>query len=99
MKRHPDDLSGSKTGAVKDIIRHPYAWPGGYPKYAVTSDGAALCKECCRANFRLIAESIRDNPADEYGYCNGWRVIGTDINWEDELACDNCHETIEMAYG
>jgi hypothetical protein len=93
-------LAMRSTDVVKDLIRHPYAWPGGYPKYAVTSDGATLCKECCRVNFKLIAELIRENAAGQHdGYCAGWRVIGTEINWESELTCDNCHEPIERAYG
>ena len=28
---------------VKDAIRNPFAWPGGYPVYTVMSDGALLC--------------------------------------------------------
>ena len=90
----------SDTNLVKDIIRRPWAFPGGYPKYAITSDGAALCPTCCSDNYRAILESIRDYPSDQFGYCDGWRVIATDINWEDQyLTCDHCGDKIESAYG
>jgi len=75
-------------------IRHPYAWPGGYPRYFICSDGEALCFDCAKQNRRLILESLRDKSDD------GWRVIAVDINWEDEtLNCAHCYESIESAYG
>lgn len=75
-------------------LKHPYAWPGGYPTYYVTSDGAALCVECARKEGSRITASIRD-------HCNdGWQVCHHDVNWEDcSLLCDHCGEQIESAYG
>lgn len=71
-----------------------YAWPGGYPLYFVTSDGAALSFKAARANRRYILESVAHHTND------GWRVIGVDVNWEDaELYCDDTGERIESAYG
>ena len=71
-----------------------YAWPGGYPLYFITSDGAALSFEAAKENGRLICESI---AAD----CNdGWQVVAADVNWEDsDLICDHTGEKIESAYG
>jgi hypothetical protein len=71
----------------------PYAWPGGYPMYFITSDGAALSFAAARAERRNILEAIRDKSG------NGWRVVAVDINWEDaELRCDHTGERIESAY-
>lgn len=71
----------------------PFAWPGGYPMYFITSDGAALSFKAVRQNLRSILESIRDKSHD------GWNVTALDINWEDsELYCDHTGERIESAY-
>ena len=72
----------------------PYAWPGGYPCYFVTSDGAALSFEAARKERRNILESIAHRLND------GWRVIGLDVNYEDDqLYCDQTNERIPSAYG
>lgn len=72
------------------LARNRYAWPGGYPAYAVTSDGGALCHNCCAAERQLIGTTTGSD---------GWCVVGIDINWEQEdLLCDNCNALIESAY-
>ena len=38
-----------------------YAWPGGYPLYFVTSDGAALSFEAVLANWRNIVQAHFNN--------------------------------------
>lgn len=71
-----------------------FTFPGGYPLYMATSDGAALCFDCARANLREIIEEIRGN------YSTGWRVVGSGVNWEDgALRCDHCGHQIPAAYG
>lgn len=70
-----------------------YAWPGGYPLYFVTSDGAALSFDAVKAERRNILDSIAHRLSD------GWCVIGMDINWEDaSLYCDHTGKRIESAY-
>ena len=70
-----------------------FAWPGGYPCYALTSDGAALSVDAVKDNYRIIRESMRDDSND------GWRVVAIDINYEDpNLYCDHTGERIESAY-
>lgn len=70
-----------------------YAWPGGYPIFYVTTDGAALCPRCMTAERKQIVRSTVENSRD------GWNVSGQDVNWEDsELYCDNCSKRIESAY-
>ena len=50
---------------VKQAIREPYAWPGGYPVYVVCSDGAMLCTTCAKDNFKK-SQKLRKNtiPTD-----------------------------------
>lgn len=80
--------------AVKHFIRHPYAWPGGYPVVLIMADGECLCDKCAKENFRLISKSTRDKLRD------GWQAAGTQIHWEGApLACANCNKEIESAYG
>ena len=75
------------------IRNGPYAWPGGYPCYFVTNDGATLSWLAVQNNRRAILEAIAGKLSD------GWRVIGIDINWEDSaLYCDVTGERIESAY-
>ncbi len=91
-------MSGShiKTVAdLKDAIRNgPWAWPGGYPIYFITDDGAALSFQTVKKEFRRIASSVKNKDND------GWRVVAADINWEDtELYDDHTGKKIESAYG
>jgi hypothetical protein len=72
----------------------PYAWPGGYPCYFVTADGAALswkaAKECRREILNAIASDDRQS---------GWRIVGVDVNYEDaNLVCEHTGEKIPAAY-
>ena len=73
-----------------ELIASPYAWPGGYPMFAITSDGAALCHCCCHSERKLIGST--------YG-TDGWNLVALDVNYEDPaLYCDHCGERIESAY-
>lgn len=84
------------TYAIADFrrdIRQPYAWPGGYPRFFITQDGAALSFAAAKAQRRAILESLRDDVND------GWRVTACPVNWEDaELYCDHTGARIESAY-
>ena len=82
---------------IQDLARDfraPYAWPGGYPRYFITSDGAALSFEAVGENYAIIADDIRTgNTRSE------WHVCGCEINWEDpDLYCDHTGKRIESAY-
>lgn len=77
---------------IKQAIRDKYAWPGGYPLYLVTQDGAALCTSCGRKEYRQIVWDYHHDAS------TGWRAVAADINWEDtELICDHCNKPIESA--
>lgn len=71
-----------------------YAWPGGYPLYFITEDGAALSFESARKEFRSIAYSVKNHLRD------GWRVVACEVNYEDnDLRCEHSGKPIESAYG
>ena len=77
----------------RDVRYGPYAWPGGYPRFFITSDGAALSFAAAKAERRNIIASIAHRTND------GWRIVGCDINWEDQqLYCDHTNARIEPAY-
>ena len=77
----------------KQDLCEPYAWPGGYPRYFITSDGAAISYKSAIHNQKLIIDSINESLND------GWQLVGCDINWEDSgLYCDDTNERIESAY-
>jgi hypothetical protein len=70
-----------------------FAWPGGYPLYFITQDGAAL-------SFKTVREEWRQVVWDWLvGASTGWRVIACGVNWEDgNLYCEHSNEKIESAY-
>ena len=81
----------SKSLRLADqLVRSPYAWPGGYPLFAVTSDGACLCSDCCSTERESIGTTTG---------ADGWCVAGLSINYEDpDLSCDHCGSLVEAAY-
>ncbi len=79
---------------VKNAIRSPYAWPGGYPLYIVMDDGEALSIDSAKENFREIVHATLRS------YRDGWKASTVDINWEDTtLVCAHSGKPIESAYG
>lgn len=81
----------SKSLRIADKVhKERYAWPGGYPLYAITNDGAALCHECCGNEREWIGTTTGSD---------GWCVIGMDINWDQcDLMCDHCGKVVESAF-
>ena len=78
----------------KAMRNGPYAWPGGYPCYFLTSDGESLSFKAVRQELKQVLWSIAHKQND------GWRVIALDINWEDDnIFCAHTGERIESAYG
>lgn len=84
-------MSTETNAIAADVAANPYAWPGGYPRYAITDDGGALCPACCKDERELI-----DNAYDK----DGWKVIASAIHWEGApIICDHCSAEIPSAYG
>lgn len=71
----------------------PFAFPGGYVLSFITSDGALLCFDCVRDNYRSVSDSVRN------GHSDGWRVVSLAINYdgEDDEFCDHCGK--QLAFG
>ncbi len=79
---------------VKDAIRHPCAWPGGYPVYTIMTDGALLCPQCARENYRQIVHATKTRARSD------WQAAGADVYWEGEPEpCGHCGKLLESAYG
>lgn len=73
-----------------ELSAHPYAWPGGYPRFAIADDGEPICHQCCSDE----RESIGTTTGSD-----GWCVVALDVNWEDpDLICSACSRPIETAY-
>lgn len=78
----------------KALANGPYAWPGGYPLYFITADGAALDFQAATDESALIRDAIIDDDK-----LSGWRIVATAINYEDaRLYCDHSGRKIECAY-
>jgi hypothetical protein len=78
---------------ARDLKYGPYAWPGGYPRFLVMSDGACLCFKCAEKERAQIRRSAMTKARD------GWAPMGFDVNWENpDLFCDHCNARIESAY-
>ena len=90
-------IRATKDAGLRDlrtIASYPYAFPGGYKHYAITSDGGCLCHKCIAKEYRTIYRSTRDHAKD------GWQVTAIDINYEDAtLTCDHCGTKIVSEYG
>jgi len=78
---------------VKQAIRSPFAWPGGYPVYTIMNDGELMCSACARANYRLIAEATRDQDRSD------WEAVDVIVLWEGVRQCCHCYKVLESAYG
>lgn len=79
---------------VREFIRQPFAWPGGYPKILVMADGETICRDCARQEYRQLSNSTRDHLRD------GWQVAGVSIYWEGApVTCAHCGKETESAYG
>ena len=88
-------LGPTHLDLLNQLRDEPYAWPGGYPMYAILSDGEALCGKCAKDEYERLSQVERDCPDDDQ-----WRINALSINWEDtELTCAHCSDLVESAYG
>lgn len=86
---------------IKEAIRQPYAWPGGYPQYFVCADGEPLSIKDARENWREIAHThILTAKHGPKGYSDPqWTIVACEVNWEDQhLFSAHSGEAIECAY-
>jgi hypothetical protein len=79
---------------LKQFIRQPYAWPGGYPCALLMADGEVIDSRSARENFRLIRCAMRDRLDRQ------WTPEKVFIHWEGPpLICAESGRLIESAYG
>jgi hypothetical protein len=79
---------------IEALKNGEFAWPGGYQQYFIVDDGEALSFEAAEENRDLIIDAINEKEN------NGWRVVGVDVNWEDDnLFCAHTGKKIPSAYG
>lgn len=83
-------MKNKRLESVKETLRHPYTWPGHYPKTFFTHDGC-LCHPCARVNFRVVCADTKLNAGP-------WNLT-VDVLWEGEEQCVECGTEIESAYG
>jgi hypothetical protein len=83
------------TKVLRAILRAgPYAWPGGYPLYFITSDGGVLSFDAVRKEYRRVSHEVRHPSRHDQ-----FRVMAVEINYEDPgLICDHTNERIPSAY-
>jgi hypothetical protein len=75
---------------ANSLVEEPYTWPGGYPRFAVLDDGAALCKSCAHTERLAIATTTGSD---------GWCIQRLSVNLEDgDLICSHCGDQIPAAY-
>ena len=73
------------------IARAPFAFPGGYRRWALLADGDPLCAACCYGEREHVATA---SPGD------GWLIVGEFVHWEGApLACSNCDAEHPSEYG
>src|SRR6266404_4752140 len=90
----PIGKRNTTMAVVRDTIRHPWAWPGGYPIYIYTTDGETMHPKCAGENYRRISTSTRNAARD------GWAVDIVGVYWEGvPETCCHCNELCESAYG
>ena len=78
------------TDYLNEIVKSPYAWPGGYRIWAQMADGGVLCAEACKEE----QEAIRDAQGDPQ-----WTIHALFVHWEGEpLTCDHTGATHNAEY-
>lgn len=84
------------TKQIKELVRHPYAWPGGYEVIFITEDGATLCHNCVHKEWQCVCDSVTHKIND------GWMVVGfatlgnnIESTEESPLYCEHCNKEWE----
>lgn len=89
--QHTIKTGKQRREAIKEALRQPYAWPGGYTKRFFAYD-AFICADCVKKNLRVVFEDTTMNAG-------GWN-LGVEIYWEGPVHfCDQCGTEIASEYG
>ena len=85
--------TGSIIEQVKDAIREPFVWPGGYGKVILFSDGECTLPRNAKNNFLNIVIDTRDQRGI-------WEVHAVFVHWEGPDLIDTITgEEIKSEYG
>lgn len=80
---------------VKNYLRNPWAWPGGYRLTAYCADGEPLCRSCILAN---LPEIIRAHGP--HYWHRDWTIVAIDVHWEGPCeTCAQCGADLPSVYG
>lgn len=75
---------------LKELLRNPFVWPGGYEIIFIANDCEFLCHKCVKDNFKIILDSMMHNIND------GWNLIGFEVSCNvditEETQCSNCYK-------
>ena len=78
-----------RINILKDIIREPFAWPGGYEKIAFMNDGGLVCYKCLKEEYQNVLHSTK------FEYQDGWEVVGVVLSNElENCSCDHCNRSL-----
>ncbi len=81
-------------GFMEALATGPFAWPGGYPLFFVTSNGDTLAFGSAWKERAQIYSALQKGERT-----GGWHVESTVLNFEDpSLRCDHDGGRIEAAY-
>lgn len=85
-----DQERRDRVNILKDIVRNPFAWPGGYEKALLMDDGGVVCRVCAKSEYGNILHSTRGE------YNDGWDVRGSFLveHVDNETQCDHCNKEI-----
>lgn len=77
---------------LKDAVRQPYTTLGGYELFAITRDGACICMDCVRDNWKTVCQ---ESAVPGWEGC-GWSVSDVDAacNVDGPIYCDHCSKAI-----
>lgn len=91
MSRH---IPNALTRTLRETLREPYAWPGGYTKAIYLADGERICPKCARENYHRISQSTREQARD------GWALLCIEAYWEGPPEhCVECNIEMPSEYG
>lgn len=89
--QHTIKTGKQRRNAIKEALRQPYTFPGGYTKRFSAYD-AYICADCVRKNLRAVFQDTTDNVG-------GWN-LSVDIFWEGPMHfCGQCETEIHSEYG
>jgi hypothetical protein len=87
----PRQSAKARRNRIKDALRNPYTWPGGYEKRFSAYD-AFICADCVKKNLMAVFRDTTQNAG-------GWNLT-VDVYWEGPTHyCGECEAEIESAYG